>query len=346
MTDLTTEQALATADQAEQWLRTRDPIDQRREDWIGGRSANTLRTYATQFGLFARWCARRYTISVPADPQTVRAYLESRSAEGVSASTLRTGVAAIAAAHISEGHPDPTRDDVVRLALRRFTKAARLRNGPPAQAAPLTYIQLLQLLSVANRPRRGSRGMETPAAAADRALIERPLFGVMFSGMLRRSEAAALRWSDITRTMQGEGVLLIRASKTDQDGEGSFKPISPQTMVDLDDLRESRPDDAREAAIFTVNGRTLTGEQISRRIKAATRAAGLEDPQGRRFTGHSFRVGSAVTLAEDGVGLPEIMTSGRWQSSQMAARYIGAQLAQDTAMAKFLRRHDPARRNG
>ena len=138
--------------------------------------------------------------------------------------------------------------------------------------------------------------------------------------------------------------MLIRASKTDQEGDGSFKPISPQTMTDLDDLREARDGPERNAYIFAVNGRPLTGEQISRRIKAVTRAAGLEDPQGRRFSGHSFRIGAAVTLAEAGAGLAEIMTSGRWQSPQMAARYIGAQLAQDTAMARFLRGHDPARR--
>ena len=182
MTDLAAEQALATADQAERWLRTLDPVDQRREDWIGGRSANTLRTYGFQFGRFARWCAEHRVDPVPASPQLIRAYLEARSSAGVSASTLRTGIAAIAAAHVSEGQPDPTRDDVVRLALRRFTKAARLRDGPPAQAAPLTYLHLLQLLSAAGRPRRGSRGMETPAQAAGRALLERPLFGMMFSG--------------------------------------------------------------------------------------------------------------------------------------------------------------------
>ena len=51
----------------------------------------------------------------------------------------------------------------------------------------------------------------------------------------------------------------------------------------------------------------LSARQIRRRIKAATKMAGLGDG----FSGHSPRVGMAQDLSADGAELPEMMTAGR-----------------------------------
>ena len=67
----------------------------------------------------------------------------------------------------------------------------------------------------------------------------------------------------------------------------------------------------------------LSASQISRRVNAAAKAAGL----GEGFTGHSGRVGMAQDLAAAGVELPALMTAGRWKSSRMLARYTEGQAA-------------------
>ena len=75
----------------------------------------------------------------------------------------------------------------------------------------------------------------------------------------------------------------------------------------------------------------ISGSQVSRRIAAAARAAGLDDG----FSGHSPRVGMAPDLAASGAGLPELMQAGRWISSGMPALYIRAQSAGRGAVAKY-----------
>ena len=59
----------------------------------------------------------------------------------------------------------------------------------------------------------------------------------------------------------------------------------------------------------------LSPSQIHRRVNAA--AAGL----GKRFRGHSMRVGMAQDLSAAGGELPELMTAGRWESPAMPAKY-------------------------
>ena len=53
-----------------------------------------------------------------------------------------------------------------------------------------------------------------------RGLVDIALISVMRDGMLRRSEAAAIRWGDIATEDDGAGRLTVARSKTDQEGEG------------------------------------------------------------------------------------------------------------------------------
>ena len=78
----------------------------------------------------------------------------------------------------------------------------------------------------------------------------------------------------------------------------------------------------------------LSASQIGRRIRAATKAAGLGDG----FTGHSGRVGMAQDLAATGVDLPALMTAGRWKSSRMPARYTERQAAGRGAVSRYYER--------
>ena len=77
----------------------------------------------------------------------------------------------------------------------------------------------------------------------------------------------------------------------------------------------------------------LSASQISRRIKAAGKMAGL----GGGFSAHSPRVGMAQDLSAAGAELPERMTAGRWDSPTMPARYTEAQAAGRGAVAQYYR---------
>ena len=99
----------------------------------------------------------------------------------------------------------------------------------------------------------------------------------------------------------------------------------------VDALLAIRPDEAVIAPGVSVFG--LSARQISRRIKAATKMAGL----GEGFSGHSPRVGMAQDLSSAGAELPELMTAGRWDSPTMPAKYTEAQAAGRGAVARYHR---------
>ena len=53
------------------------------------------------------------------------------------------------------------------------------------------------------------------------------------------------------------------------------------------------------------------------------------------ISGHSLRVGSAVSLAQAGATVVDMQVAGRWKSSQMLAHYAKAELAERGAIARF-----------
>ena len=154
------------------------------------------------------------------------------------------------------------------------------------------------------------------------------LMQVMRDGLLRRSEAAALRWGDVEFHADGSGRLNIARSKTDQAAGGATLYLGPAAV---EALLAIRPEEAVTDPAGSVFG--LSASQISRRIKAADRMAGLGDG----FSAHSPMVGMAQDLSAAGAELPELMTAGRWDSPTMPARYTEAQAAGRGAVAQYYR---------
>ena len=280
----------------------------------------TRRTYASLWRNFASWCQERRYESLPAAPVAVAAYLAER-AETVKPATVRLAAAAIGAQHRQHSLPNPVDTDGVKVVLAGLARQGQA--GAQRQAKGISREALAAIKATACRPRVGRGGrIETREQARERGQVDITLCCLMFDGMLRRSEAAALRWEDISREADGSGRLLVRRSKTDPEGEGKVLWISPETMDALDAIR-------RESDSDLVFG--LSGQQISRRIAAACETAGL----GKGYTGHSLRVGAAQALAGANISLAAIMENGRWQSSRMPARYSRNAAASQSAMAKL-----------
>ena len=66
-------------------------------------------------------------------------------------------------------------------------------------------------------------------------------------------------------------------------------------------------------------------------IKARAKACGVEG----FISGHSLRVGSAVSLAQAGASVVEMQVAGRWKSPHMPAHYARAELAEQGAIARL-----------
>ena len=285
----------------------------------------TRKAYAGAWARFKAWAEAEGLESQPADPLTVAAYLTLRAGKGLSVSSLAMDRKAISYHHRSAGLPSPTSSEGVRQTLaglrNRLTDTGR---NEPRQARGLTGERLDRICETACNPRTGPTGRrESAEAARRRGTVDIALACVMRDGLLRRGEAAELRWKDIELRQDGSGRIIVRHSKTSSASAILF--IGDQASEALRNLRG--PDTSPEARVFGLK----SGRSISNRIAAMARAAGL----GEGFTGHSPRVGMAQDLTASGMGLTAIMVAGRWKSERMPAYYSRGESVGRGAVARY-----------
>ncbi len=158
---------------------------------------------------------------------------------------------------------------------------------------------------------------EQPGSMA--GLRDAAIVAVASDALLRVSEIAALDVSDVNLAEQ---TVLIRHSKTDQEGKGTVqflgKPTTERVQAWL--LNSGLTEGALFRAVNKsgrVRGGRPTGRNIRRIITQRARAAEVDG----RVSGHSLRVGSAQSLANAGASLVEMQVAGRWRSPAMPALY-------------------------
>ena len=300
----------------------------------GAYAENTGVAYRSQFKAWLEWCTQRHISFVLADSDTLVTYLRERVVgveiggryyKPAKPNSLRVARAAISKAYEVAGLPDITKSPQISEALRSHKNSTARAGVKVRQAEALTVEVLAAIRATALHPRRGRGGVETENHARLRGLVDIALVGLMRDCLLRRSEAAAVRWNHITVDADGSGRLFVGVSKTDQEGAGVLLFISRQTMRDLGAIR---PLGAGDQLVFG-----LKPKAIGKRIAAAATAAG----QVGAYSGHSARVGMARDLARAGEELPALMTAGRWKSAEMVARYIAHESAGRGAVARFHR---------
>ena len=93
-------------------------------------------------------------------------------------------------------------------------KGWRNQAPAPAQVDALTAPALARIRETARLPRRGRGGnMESTAMAQARGAVDLAIVGVMSDGGLRRSEAAALIWTDVEYYPDGTARITIQKGK-------------------------------------------------------------------------------------------------------------------------------------
>ena len=172
-----------------------------------------------------------------------------------------------------------------------------------------------------------------------RGLRNSAILRVMSDGLLRISEVTELRIDDLEDNM-----LRVRFSKTDQEGQGEHLYLCEDTRqivgkwLERSGLTEGslfRRMTARGDNLYrdkqTGEPCKLTDDGVRRIIKSCASRVGLVD----KVSGHSARIGSAVSLAQAGASLVDIQTAGRWKDPGMPAHYARAQFAERGAIARF-----------
>ena len=275
----------------------------------------TRLVYASHWRAWQEWCADSNAPDLPTTPEHLATYLAERATRHVM-STVRTAAAAIGFYHIRSGYENPAQH---RGVIKTLGGLARQHPSRPKQVLGLTSLRLAGISATA----RIVRDRESKAEAELRGTMDLAMIGLMRDSLLRRSEAAALTWGDLTEVNDGSGRVNIAHSKTDQLGKGAVGYVSAQTMGWVKRVRENAVE--REAIIG------LCPHQIARRIVSGAAAAGLKG----RYGGHSPRIGMAMDLAEANAGLPNLMQVGRWKRAETVLSYIRNIAAGQNAVADW-----------
>src|SRR6202051_1774162 len=100
----------------------------------GAYSENTLRAQKADGAIFQAFCESRGDAYLPADPKTIRAFIEDQVKAGKKPATIKRYVATIARVHIAASLLNPCSSEAVRLGLK---KMGRENSAPQDQAPPL-----------------------------------------------------------------------------------------------------------------------------------------------------------------------------------------------------------------
>lgn len=213
---------------------------------------------------------------MPAEPETISAYVANLADIGRSLSTIQNIVAAVGFMHGKVDTPNPVKHQHVRMTLARITRGLGI--APKYAKAPAT-VQVVSAM-VANCD------LGTLKGVWDRALL---LTG--FATAMRRSELAAHDVTDLQHS-QGDGFrITIRRSKGDQDGNGqtvgliegqALKPAGAlRAWLDASQITSGRvfrsvAKGGKITDYVARNGDMLSGQAIADVVKHYAAAAGFD----------------------------------------------------------------------
>jgi integrase len=277
-------------------------------DGRGGVLDEHQRAQKADGALFQVFCEGRGESFLPANPTTIRAFIEHEVKAGKKPATVRRYIATIGRAHIGAGLLNPCSGEAVRLALKKMGRETSARQ---AQARALGWKEIKEFIGSAGKGPRADR--------------ERAMLCVAYETLARRGELVALEVRDIEFWPNGTGQALIRRGKTDAEGQGRVAYLSRETVRWLRVWLEHAM--INEGPIFRrLIGRDEIGDglhpgSIGPIFKRVAQWIGMPARFVAEVSGHSTRVGAAQDLAELDIDLAAITQAGGWKSPRMPLQY-------------------------
>lgn len=292
---------------------------------------NTRRAYTRQWDNFVQWCASEGRVPLPATSKTLWQYVthltttpSATTGRPMAPSSIQQAIAVVRSAHRASGYLHQPDTQEARRVLKGYRKK-RADTGIRKRKAPVIGLAKLRLLI----------GDCNPATLA--GLRDRVIFVLGFAMMARRSELSGLHLEDVREDDEGDLTILIRSSKTDQEGEGEEVVVPRGVHSDTDPVRLVRAYREALAERGITTGRLLrainqwgqithdsmSGDAINEMVQR--RAAHVLPDDGLTYTAHGFRAGGAVEAYRKRAPIAAIRTQGRWaEQSPQVLEYIRA----------------------
>jgi integrase len=269
-----------------------------------GAYSPTLRAQKADGAIFQAFCEGRGETYLPADPNTIRAFIEHSVKAAKKPATVKRYVATIARVHVAAGLLNPCSSEAVRLGLKKMGRETSARQD---HAYPLGWKDIKEFIVSAGEGLRADR--------------ERALLCVAYETLARRSELVALEVRDVDFHPDGTGQALIRRGKTDAEGHGRVAYLSRETVRWLTVWLEHAEID--EGAVFRrLIGRSQIGGplnpgSVAPIFKRVAQWIGMPERFVGHVSGHSTRVGATQDLAALDIDLAAITQAGGWKSTRM-----------------------------
>lgn len=293
------------------------------------RAESTRRAYASDWKIFAAWCAARELVALPARPEAVALFLSAEADAGTKPSTIGRRLAAIGYMHRTRGL-DPPQECVGGQAIRDVLAGIRRTHGVRKERKHAADADVLRDML------HGIEG-DSPRAVRDRALL-----AIGMAGAFRRSELVALQLGEVAMVPEGIRILIGR-SKTDQEGAGTEIAIPEGTRIRPKQLLIAWVTLAgfSEGPVFRkltpqgrVTAKPMSDKGVAIVVKTRALAAGY-DPE--KLSGHSLRAGFLTEAARRGANIFKMREQSRHKSLEVLSDYIRNQeLFADHAGERFL----------
>ena len=293
-------------------------------------AASTERAYAHDWADFATFCRRHGLEALPAAPQTLALYLKSLETKksqspaglrngtpGLSVSTLRRRLAAIASKHATEKLETPTDHPLVKKLVRRYSRS---RGTAEKKKDALTIDRLPAILLAMP---------DDLPALRDRALL---LLG--YAGAFRRSDLVALDVEDLRFSNAGLYVWSA-AAKNDRRKEGHELYVPRLSGTDLcavaalERLLQRIGATGPVFRTFDLRGQLtanrLDAGDVARVLRRRCAASGVEGD----FAGHSLRRGFITNAAKRRIPIESTKRVTGQRSSGIVLDYVAAATLDD-----------------
>lgn len=272
----------------------------------GAYAPNTIRSYKSDYMHYSNWCQKYQYDSLNIGDEQFASYLLSMSKE-LSVATIQRRLGSLSSVFNLSKNYNPTKESITTLT---FKKIRRKFGKPQKQAAPLTYDILTKL--------------KKSCANNIVGLRNRLLLQLGYKTMRRRSEICQFKFEDLQSFDSNRYALLLRHSKTDQYNQGKIIPISEYLSNMITEwsiiINQESGYILRSFKRNLSVRKSFNPASINQILKNLQRQANID--QIGELSGHSFRVGAALDLLDQGVPLEQIMLRGGWKSETTALRYL------------------------
>ena len=273
--------------------------------------ANTRKSYESDWRIWTAWCAQHDVSPLPAEPETVAAFLADVS-QSRKLSTVRRYLSTISSTHARADHEFDRHDRSIRMVMAGL----REEKGCDVRRVKALTAELVRAMSFE----------ETPIGIRDKALL---YLGVA-SGC-RRSELVGLDWCELgTGTgyvrEDDRGIVLVLKQTKTGTGQPQEVAIPHGPAVDalyewaaLAGLTEGEPVFRSIRKGGKVQAQRLSTRAVAEIVKQRCRSAGLDAAE---FSGHSLRAGLVTSAAEAGIARDRIKRHSRHKSDVIVETYV------------------------